>query len=154
MLYTNSAAMHGNILRGLCKMKRTAHNAVIATQRKFENIFEDSTKFRNVELLLGRHVTVHLQSISQVFLTRPVPYRHWACALIVVGVPVDTTVADVDVALRECWDERVNKYLKQIKQPTIDSAALCVTITIQGNDRRHREQMNDKDNVINKNKDN
>jgi hypothetical protein len=130
MLYTNSAAMHGNILRGLCGMRLQGHNAVIATQRKFENVFEDRKKFRSIELLLGRNQGDHFPSISDVFLLRPVPYTQWACALVVVGVPDNVTVADVDAAVRSTWERGVIPQLASRQFPAIESSALCFTVTL------------------------
>ncbi|EPY26934.1 inositol 5'-phosphatase [Strigomonas culicis] len=131
MLYTNSAAMHGNILRGVCGMKSGSHNAVIATQRKFENAFEDRKKFRNIELLLCRNVEFHFSSVNPVFLTRPVAYLKWSCALIALCVPIDVLLSEVEGALRTAWDTRVVAQLLQNGMAPIESSALCVNITIQ-----------------------
>ncbi|KAL7700370.1 synaptojanin (N-terminal domain) [Lotmaria passim] len=130
MLYTNSAAMHGNILRGLCGMRLQGHNAVIATQRKFENVFEDRKKFRSIELLLGRNQGDHFPSISDIFLLRPVPYVQWACALVVVGVPDSVTVADIDAAVRHAWETGVVLHLASRQLPPVASSALSFTVTL------------------------
>ncbi|KPA77387.1 putative synaptojanin (N-terminal domain) putativeinositol 5'-phosphatase [Leptomonas pyrrhocoris] len=130
MLYTNSAAMHGNILRGVCGMRLQGYNAVIATQRKYENVFEDRNKFRSIELLLGRNQGDHFPSISDIFLLRPVPYTQWACAMVVVGVPDGVTVADIDAAVRRAWETGVTPQLARRQLPPIESTALCFTVTL------------------------
>lgn len=130
-LYTNSEAMHGNILRGICGIRSTGHNALIAAQRKFENAFEDRKKFRSIELLLGRNKGSHLPSISQVFLTRPVPYDQWSSGLIAVGVPQGVTESEIDAALRRAWDSTVVPWLRQNGQAPVESSALCLTVTLQ-----------------------
>ncbi|KAG5505205.1 hypothetical protein JIQ42_04393 [Leishmania sp. Namibia] len=130
MLYTNSAAMHSNILRGVCGMRLQGHNAVIATQRKFENVFEDRKKLRGIQLLLGRNQGAHFPSISEVFLLRPVPYTQWACALVVVGVPETVTASEVEATVRHAWDMSVTPQLAARQLPPIDSRALCFTVTL------------------------
>ncbi|CBZ25015.1 putative inositol 5'-phosphatase [Leishmania mexicana MHOM/GT/2001/U1103] len=130
MLYTNSAAMHGNILRGVCGMRLQGHNAVIATQRKFENVFEDRKKLRGIELLLGRNQGDHFPSISPVFLLRPVPYTQWACALVALGVPDNVPTSEVDLAVRRSWDTRVKPQLAALQLPPIESKALVFTVTL------------------------
>ncbi|CBZ32817.1 synaptojanin (N-terminal domain), putative [Leishmania donovani] len=130
MLYTNSAAMHGNILRAVCGMRLQGHNAVIATQRKFENVFEDRKKLRGIELLLGRNQGDHFPSISPVFLLRPVAYTQWACALVVLGVPDNVTTSEVDAAVRRAWDTRVMPQLAVRQLPPIESRALVFTVTL------------------------
>lgn len=132
MLYTNSAAMHGNILRGVCGMRLTGFNAVIATQRKYENVFEDRKKFRSIELLLGRNQGDHFPSLSQVFLLRPVPYVHWACAILLLSVPETAATKHVEDAIRQCWDTAVLPRLPSLNVPPIESSALCLTITLPG----------------------
>lgn len=142
MLYTNSAAMHGNILRGVCGMRLQGHNAVIATQRKFENVFEDRKKLRSIELLLGRNQGDHFPSISQVFLLRPVPYAQWACAVIVVGVPDTVTVREVDSAVRRAWDTGVAPQLAARQLPPIESRALCFTVTLpKASERQEHDEL-------------
>ncbi|KAG5483399.1 hypothetical protein LSCM1_04947 [Leishmania martiniquensis] len=130
MLYTNSAAMHSNILRGICGMRLQGHNAVIATQRKFENVFEDRKKLRGIQLLLGRNDNDLFPSISQVFLLRPVAYKQWACAVVVVGVPDAVTVREVEVTVRRAWDASVVSQLAVRQLPPIESTALCFTVTL------------------------
>ncbi|RNF26965.1 putative inositol 5'-phosphatase [Trypanosoma conorhini] len=104
-LYTSSAAMHSNLLRSICGLRSTAHNAVIATQRRFENVFEDRSKFRSLELLLGRNKDIHFPSMSQSFLTRPVPLQYWTCALIAMGVPLFVSSLDLAEAVRQAVEE-------------------------------------------------
>ncbi|ESL09129.1 hypothetical protein TRSC58_03157 [Trypanosoma rangeli SC58] len=104
-LYTSSAAMHSNLLRNICGLKYTAHNAVIATQRRFENVFEDRSKFRSLELLLGRNKDIHFPSMSQIFLTRPVPLQYWSCALVALGVPLSVSSFDLAEAVRQALEE-------------------------------------------------
>ncbi|GET87184.1 synaptojanin, putative [Leishmania tarentolae] len=130
MLYTNSAAMHGNILRAICGMRLQGHNAVIATQRKFENVFEDRKKLRGIELLLGRNHGDHFSSISPVFLLRPVPYTQWACALVVTNVPDNVTTSEIDVVVRRAWETRVAPQLAVRQLPPIESRALVFTVTL------------------------
>ncbi|KPI83339.1 putative synaptojanin (N-terminal domain) putative inositol 5'-phosphatase [Leptomonas seymouri] len=142
MLYTNSAAMHGNILRGVCGMRLQGYNAVIATQRKFENVFEDRKKFRSIELLLGRNQGDHFPSISDIFLLRPVPYAQWACAIVVVGVPDGVTVKDVDAAVRRAWDKGVAPQLVRGQLPPIESSALCFTVTLpRPSEKREHDEL-------------
>ncbi|KAG5509486.1 hypothetical protein JKF63_06797 [Porcisia hertigi] len=130
MLYTNSAAMHGNILRGVCGMRMQGHNALIATQRKFENVFEDQNKFRSIELLLGRNRSDHFPSISEIFLLRPVPYAQWVCAVVVVCVPHTVTTREVEVTVRRTWDTKVMPQLLARHLPPIESSALSFTVTM------------------------
>ncbi|ORC86223.1 synaptojanin (N-terminal domain) [Trypanosoma theileri] len=130
-LYTNSAAMHGNILRGICGLKATASNMVIATQRMFENVFEDAKKFRIVELLLGRNKDIHFPSMSKVFLTRPVPIEKWKCALIALGVPPTVTLPELEDSVRRAWDELVLPKLPSAGFPSIPSSALCFTVSAE-----------------------
>ncbi|CAG9571345.1 putative inositol 5'-phosphatase [Leishmania major strain Friedlin] len=137
MLYTNSAAMHGNILRGVCGMRLQGHNAVIATQRKFENVFEDRKKLRGIEVLLGRNRGDHFPSISPAFLLRPVPYTQWACALVVLGVPDNVTTREVDAAVRRAWDTRVMPQLAVCQLPPIESRALVFTVTLSAASTTH-----------------
>lgn len=132
MLYTSSQAMHSNILRGICGMRPTGYNAVIATQRKYENAFEDRKKLRHLELLLGKNNDMHFPSISQVYLTRPVPYKAWAAALIGLGMPKGTTATDADDAVRRSWDANVVPWLQRNGQVPINSSTLCLTVTLEG----------------------
>ncbi|KEG14814.1 synaptojanin (N-terminal domain) [Trypanosoma grayi] len=129
-LYTNSAAMHSNILRGICGLKYTTSNVVIATQRRFENVFEDRKKFRSIELLLGRNKDIHFPSMSRVFLTRPVPWEHWKCALVAVGVPPGISSSELEGSVRRAWDEMVCPMLCNDGYPPIASSALCFTVTV------------------------
>lgn len=129
-LYTGSAAMHSNLLRGLCGLKSTASNTVIATQRRFENVFEDKKKFMCIELLLGRNKDIHFRSMSQVFLTRPVPMEHWKYALLAWGVPPGVTACELEKAVRKAWDEIILCLSQTGQLPNIASTALCFEITM------------------------
>lgn len=100
-LYTNSAAMHGNILRTISGTKCITSNAVIATQRLYENTFEDRKKNRNLDLLLGRNRTTYFSPVCLPVFTLPVPYRLWKDALLLEGILLGTTVLDVQLALRD-----------------------------------------------------
>lgn len=133
MLYTNSAAMHGNILRNVCGLRSGASNAVIATQRKYENAFEDKKKFRSIELLLGRNKDLHFPSISRSFLLRPIPAERWKCALTIFGNPPGTREADIESAIRLTWDNEVTAWRLSNGLLPIESTALCMTITVEGN---------------------
>ncbi|CAJ1020367.1 SacI homology domain containing protein, putative [Leishmania shawi] len=130
MLYTNSAAMHSNILRGVCGMRMQGHNAVIATQRKFQNVFEDRKKHRCIELLLGRNQGTHFPSLSKVFLLRPVPYMQWSCAVVVVGVPDTVTTGEIEATVRSVWESGVTAQLAARQLPLIESSALCFVVTL------------------------
>lgn len=98
-LYTNSAAMHGNILRTISGTRSITSNAVIATQRLYENNFEDRKKNRNLDLLLGRNRTTYFSPVCLPVFTLPVPYRLWRDALLLEGVLLGTTIVDVKTAL-------------------------------------------------------
>ncbi|CAD2215324.1 hypothetical protein AGDE_00509 [Angomonas deanei] len=139
MLYTSSAAMHGNILRGVADMKMGSHNAVIATQRKYENAFEDGKKFRSIEILLGRNLDVHYKSFSPIYLTRPIPYNRWNTALVVQSLPADCTSDDVDKAIRSCWDQGVIPQLLANNIAPIESSALCLVISLQSRNSKDSE---------------
>ncbi|CCW67843.1 unnamed protein product [Phytomonas sp. Hart1] len=131
MLYTNSQAMHSNLLRGIFGARSTGSNALIATQRRYENVFEDGKKFRNTELLLGRNYDVHLPSVSPIFLTRPVAYRQWVCALVVIGLKSGVQATEVEAAVCQAWDNNVVPQLLQRGKVPIESSALCLNITVK-----------------------
>ncbi|CCW64294.1 unnamed protein product [Phytomonas sp. EM1] len=131
MLYTNSQAMHSNLLRWIGGTRSTGSNALIATQRRYENMFEDGEKFRNTELLLGRNYSLHFPSISPIFLTQPVAYSQWACTLVAIGFGNNTQAAEVEAAVRKAWDSGVVPQLAQRGKIPIESSALCLTITVK-----------------------
>nr|CCC49004.1 putative synaptojanin (N-terminal domain), fragment [Trypanosoma vivax Y486] len=132
-LYTSSAAMHANILRGICGAKAGASNMVIATQRRYENVFEDEKKNRNIELLLGRNITAHFPSLSRAFLTRPVPLDRWCCTLTASDLPAGVQSSDIDHALRKAWDDSVVPHLHRHGAHQIPSSALIFSVTVRGN---------------------
>jgi hypothetical protein len=103
MMYTNSAALHTNILRTLAGMKSAASNAVLSAQRRLENVFEDKKKFRALEILLGRNIEFHLPSVSRVFLLRPMPEIFWQFCIVIRSIQCKTTKADVEDAIRSLW---------------------------------------------------
>jgi hypothetical protein len=130
MMYTNSAALHSNLMRKLAGMKLAKSNAVISAQRRYENVFEDRKKFRHVELLLGRNIELHLPSVSPAFLVRPIPYEHWTSALILTGVPSNATRQDIETALREVWDTVVVPSLSE-NQVKCSSSAICMQVFLE-----------------------
>nr|CCC91457.1 putative synaptojanin (N-terminal domain) [Trypanosoma congolense IL3000] len=139
-LYTNSAAMHSNILRGVCGLKPATSNVVIATKRRYENVFEDKNKFRNIELLLGRNIDIHFPSMSRVFLQRPVPLDKWSCALLAVGVPSNIQCGEMEQSLRRAWDKWVVPKLKAQSLPLVSSEALTFAITTEEGDGEHHDE--------------
>lgn len=130
MMYTNSAALHSNLMRKLAGMKLAKSNAVISAQRRYENVFEDRKKFRHVELLLGRNIELHLPSVSPAFLVRPLPYESWSSALVLTGVPSNATRQDVETALRELWDTVVVPALGE-NQVKCSSSAICMQVFLE-----------------------
>ncbi|RHW71219.1 synaptojanin (N-terminal domain) [Trypanosoma brucei equiperdum] len=139
-LYTNSAAMHSNILRGICGLKAAASNMVIATQRRYENAFEDKSKFRNIELLLGRNIDIHFPSMSQAFLKRPVPVENWGCALIAKGIPVGVPCSEIEQAVRKAWDSLVVPRLREDGIPVTSSDALTFIISAEDNEGEYHDE--------------
>ncbi|KAF5221929.1 putative synaptojanin (N-terminal domain) [Trypanosoma cruzi] len=129
-LYTSSAAMHSNLLRNICGLRSTASNMVIATQRRFENVFEDRSKFRNLELLLGRNKDIHFPSMNQAFLTRPVPLQYWSCALVALGVPLSVSSADLAGAVQRALEEIFSLTLPSDQLSRHSSCALGFCISL------------------------
>lgn len=86
-LYTGSAAMHGETLRRISGGKGSGSNAVIATQRLFENTFEDRKKNRSIDLLLAQNVGYHFSKDCYAFFTLPIPYRQWYSAVVCEKIP-------------------------------------------------------------------
>lgn len=100
-LYTNSAAMHGNLLRTISGAKSSTTNALIATQRFYENTFEDRKKNRNLELLLGKNRTTYFSSNCWVFFTLPLPREQWSHGVVVSGIILGTTPENLRTPIEE-----------------------------------------------------
>lgn len=98
-LYTNSVAMHGNLLRTVSGDRFITSNAVIATQRFYENTFEDGKKNRNLDLLLGRNRTTYFSPGCLPLFTFPIPYSMWSHALILSRIPPGSTAAEVEMGV-------------------------------------------------------
>lgn len=134
MMYTNSAALHSNVLRTIAGMKQAKSNAVISAQRRFENVFEDRKKFRHLEVLLGRNIELHFPSLSAVYLLRPLPYASWGWSLVVAGIPRGATAADIEESLREHWDAVVVPNVQSSSGqvlPLVDSTSLCMHVVVE-----------------------
>lgn len=105
-LYTNSAAMHGNLLRTISGAKYSTANALIATQRFFENTFEDRKKNRNLDLLLGENRTTYFSSQCWVFFTLPLPRRQWSQAVVCSGILRGTTSDHLCTVVEEIFQKK------------------------------------------------
>lgn len=94
-LYTNSAAMHGGVLRGISGARGGSHNAIITAKRYLENTFEDKKKCRNLYLLLGKNRYVYFSEECYAFFTLPVPYKFWDYAVCCTYLPLHASLLDV-----------------------------------------------------------
>lgn len=129
MMYTNSAALHTNLMRKLAGMKPAKANAVISAQRRYENVFEDRKKFRHVEILLGRNIELHLPSLSPAYFVRPIPYAFWSSALVLTGVPRGATRSEIESALRDLWDQVVIP--AATPRVKCGSSAICMRVFLE-----------------------
>lgn len=129
-LYTSSAAMHGNLLRTISGTKASTANALIATQRFFENTFEDKKKNRNLQLLLGKNRTTYFSCNCWVFFTLPLPRKQWPQAVVASGIILGTT------------HENLLTPIKEVLKTCIDPSAI-IRIALQSEDSPPDKTEND-----------
>eukprot|EP00760_Papus_ankaliazontas_P037239 PhM_4_TR8445/c0_g1_i2/m.51358 len=116
-LYTSSPALSTGLMRDFVPgMESAQMNAVISSQRRYQNVFEDSKRMRAVEVLQGVNSRKLLPFRFGAFL-QPLPPSHWSRALVVDGGTAEAVETLVEAVTRHlslessqvenCWVYRV-----------------------------------------------
>lgn len=105
-LYTSTGALHTSVMRRLVPgMKAAPSNAIISTQRRYENMFKDKKKLRVLETLLGRRIYMHFPSLPGAAAVMRVPADKWTQAVVVCRIPnrAEVTVELLRTSFSQGW---------------------------------------------------
>eukprot|EP00759_Apiculatamorpha_spiralis_P047493 PhF_6_TR43144/c0_g1_i1/m.66028 len=99
MLYTTSPALSTDAMRKFVPgMPSAPPNAVISSQRRYQNVFEDKKRMKGVDVLMGINHVLYFPSLFQSFVL-PLPIPNWGRAIVLFPLPSGVVEEDVIEAI-------------------------------------------------------